>query len=145
MQPDGTSRPTPERDPQLHYQPTTYPGASLPHAWLQRGQERLSTLDLVGRGRFTLLTGIGGHSWRQVAQSVSEQLGIPIDVVSIGGPNCDAQDVHSRWHALSGVSESGCLLVRPDRHVAWRQTGDHQADQLELVMKKILALEPAAA
>src|SRR2546422_5763054 len=53
---DGTARPAPTRDPELYYHPSTFPGAYLPHAWVQRGQERLSTLDLVGHGRFTLLT-----------------------------------------------------------------------------------------
>lgn len=118
--PDGTVRPWPTRDPELYHQPMTFPGASLPHAWLQRGRERLSTLDLVGKGRFTLLTGVGGEAWRSAAARVAEQLGLDLDVVSIGGPNCDAQDVYGHWANLSAIGDSGGLLVRPDRHVAWR-------------------------
>ena len=41
-------------------QPSTRPGAKLPHAWRHRGGHRISTLDLGGHGRFTLVTGIGG-------------------------------------------------------------------------------------
>jgi 2,4-dichlorophenol 6-monooxygenase len=141
---DEMPRPAPERDPELYYQATTYPGASLPHAWLQRGQQKLSTLDLVGRGRFTLLTGVGGSAWRDAASRVAEKVGVDIDVVSIGGPKCDAQDVYGRWHKLSGISDSGCLLVRPDRHVAWRENelGSHgePVDCLEQVMRQVLAL-----
>ncbi len=31
---DGSNAPPFERDEELHYQPTTYPGARLPHAWI---------------------------------------------------------------------------------------------------------------
>ena len=103
--PDGTAAPVPTRDPELYYHPSTFPGAYLPHAWVQRGQERLSTLDLVGHGRFTLLTGVGGKAWRGVAAQVAATLGIAIDVVSIGGPRCDVQDVHGRWADLAGISQ----------------------------------------
>jgi len=137
---DGTTRPAPTRDPELYYHPTTFPGAYLPHAWVQRGQERLSTLDLVGHGRFTLLTGVGGNAWRDVAAQVAATLGIAIDVASIGGPKCDAQDVYGRWADLAGISESGCLLVRPDRHIAWRQPDSTtaRAQALEQVMRRVL-------
>jgi 2,4-dichlorophenol 6-monooxygenase len=29
-------------------------------------------------------------------------------------------DLYDDWAALREVSESGCVLVRPDLHVAWR-------------------------
>lgn len=61
---DGTEPPAPRRDPELSYRSTTYPGACLlPHTWLQQDTERVSTLDLAGGGRFTLLTGTGGEPW----------------------------------------------------------------------------------
>jgi 2,4-dichlorophenol 6-monooxygenase len=45
-----------KRDPQLHLQATTRPGAKLPHAWLVGADgRRISTLDLVGKGRFSLV------------------------------------------------------------------------------------------
>ena len=57
----GQPAPAFEKDAELHYQPTTWPGARLPHAWLfAQDGSRLSTLDLCGKGRFTVLTGIGG-------------------------------------------------------------------------------------
>lgn len=138
---DGTRAPEPTRDPELYYEPNTRPGRSLPHAWLQRGQSRLSSLDLVGRGRFTLLTGIGGSAWKPAAQAAAQALGIEVDVVSIGGPGCDAQDVYGTWGQLRGVEDDGCLLVRPDRHVAWRQPQlprDPAAD-LKAVLGQVLA------
>ena len=31
---DGQPEPAFTKDPELHYQPTTWPGARLPHAWV---------------------------------------------------------------------------------------------------------------
>jgi len=139
---DGTKRAEPDRDPQLYYSATTFPGASLPHVWLQRGRQRVSTLDLVGRGRFTLLIGVGGEEWHAAAAAAAASTGVAIDVVSIGGPNCDAHDVDGRWSRVANISDAGCLLVRPDRHIAWRQTelGDHPGVRLAGVMRDILAV-----
>lgn len=140
--PDGHPRPAPMRNAELYYNATTYPGASLPHAWLQQGRTQLSTLDLVGKGRFTLLTGVGGKDWRAAAATVARRLGVDVDVHSIGGPNCDAHDVDGRWHKVSELSDSGCVLVRPDRHIAWRQQDmpEEPAERLEDVMRTVLAL-----
>jgi 2,4-dichlorophenol 6-monooxygenase len=144
--PEGSPRPVPKRDPQLYYTAMTYPGACLPHVWLQQGRKKVSTLDLVGHGRFTLLTGVGGDAWRDAAATVARQLRVDIEVVSIGGPSCDAHDVDGRWSDVSEISESGCLLVRPDRYIAWRQHDmvDTPAGRLAGVMCGLLAL-PAAA
>ncbi|MBC8091200.1 MAG: FAD-dependent monooxygenase, partial [Pseudonocardia sp.] len=64
---DGTPWPEPDGDPELYHRATTHPGASLPHAWVQRGTDRVSTLDLVGGGRFSLIVGIGGEPWAAAA------------------------------------------------------------------------------
>jgi len=137
---DGTKRVKPTRDPQLYYSATTFPGASLPHVWLQQDRMRVSTLDLVGRGRFTLLIGVGGDRWRAAATTAAKSVGVEIDVVSIGGPYCDAHDVDGRWHSVAATSDAGCLLVRPDRHIAWRQSdpGSHPELRLASVMSVIL-------
>lgn len=144
---DGEAPPMPVRDPELFHHPSTFPGASLPHAWLQRGHRQVSTLDLVGRGRFTLITGIGGELWRAAAAAAADRVGEEIDVVSIGGPGCDAQDVYGRWQELSGIADSGCLLVRPDRHIAWRkrELGRDPAGPLESVLRSVLGLPAAQA
>ncbi|EHK25592.1 uncharacterized protein TRIVIDRAFT_189361 [Trichoderma virens Gv29-8] len=108
-------------DDVLYYQPSTYPGCRLPHAWLNKAipGEAKSTIDLAGHGAFTLLTGIGGEAWRPAAEHVSKQLGVPISVHSIGFRQ-DWEDVYFDWDRLRGVEESGAVLVRPDRFVAWR-------------------------
>ena len=118
--PDGGVVPGFTRDAELHYQPTTFPGARLPHAWLHAADgRRCSTLDLCGHGRFTLFTGIGGEPWAQAAAMLAETLGIAIATVVIG-PRCDWQDHSGDWARVREIGDSGALLVRPDQHVAAR-------------------------
>lgn len=117
--PDGTPEPTYGRDEELYYHPTTWPGARIPHCWLTRGAEIVSTLDVVGKGRFTLLTGIGGEAWVKAAQSVSEQLGVPIEALVIG-PGHELEDLYGDWSRVREIPDGGCLLVRPDQHIAYR-------------------------
>lgn len=117
---DGTPQPAFTRDHELYYQATTWPGAHLPHVWVEHHGIRKSTLDLAGKGRFTLLTGIGGECWRAAAAVVEAAYGLPVDVVSIGPAGCDAQDIYADWYRQSEVDEDGCVLVRPDMYVAWR-------------------------
>lgn len=117
---DGTAEPAFTRDHELYYHATTWPGAHLPHVWVEHHGVRKSTLDLVGKGRFTLLTGIGGECWRAAAATVEAAYGLPVDVVSIGPAGCDAQDIYADWYRQSEVDEDGCVVVRPDMYVAWR-------------------------
>ncbi len=113
----GEARPAFTEDPELVYQHTTFPGARLPHAWLEKDRQRVSTLDLVGKGRFTLLTGIGGD-WQQAAAELAAE-GFPIVCISIG-PGEDFEDPFGDWARLREVADDGAILVRPDQVVAWR-------------------------
>ncbi|CAM3912891.1 FAD-dependent monooxygenase [Nocardiopsis rhodophaea] len=117
--PDGTAEPGYDRDPELHYQPTTRPGAKLPHAWLTAGTRNLSTLDLGGQGRFTLITGIGGQCWADAARLAGKEFGLDIATAVIG-PGQEYEDPYGDWARLREIAESGALLVRPDNHVAFR-------------------------
>jgi 2,4-dichlorophenol 6-monooxygenase len=124
---DGTAEPGWARDKELYYQPSTRPGARLPHVWLCRGQERVSTLDVTGKGRFTLLTGIGGEAWVNAAREVSDRTGVAILALVIG-PGRDLEDVLGDWAETREIDEAGCLLVRPDHHVAFRARTAPAAD-----------------
>ena len=119
---DGSAPETWRRDRELHHQPTTRPGAKLPHTWLvDAAGRRVSTLDLVGKGRFAVVTGLSGRVWEQAAQAAAEKYAIPLPVVRIGADG--ARDVYGTWPPLSEIEEDGCLLVRPDGYIAWRQAG----------------------
>jgi 2,4-dichlorophenol 6-monooxygenase len=136
---DGGGAETWTRDRELYYQPSTRPGAKLPHAWLvgEAGQ-RLSTLDLVGGGRFTVVTGICGLPWAAAADSCDELLGIEIRVTRIG--TAGMRDAYGEWARLSGIGEDGCLLVRPDGHIAWRhETAPLDEDEATAQLARVLA------
>ncbi|MGZ4177629.1 MAG: aromatic-ring hydroxylase C-terminal domain-containing protein, partial [Solirubrobacteraceae bacterium] len=136
---DGTPEPEYTRDPELYYHPTTWPGARLPHCWLGRDGHKVSTHDLVGKGRFSLLTGIRGRPWADAAQAVGETLGIEI-AAHVIGPGRPYTDLYDDWSRLREVSEDGCVLVRPDAHVGWRAAAmtEDPAGDLEAVLRTIL-------
>jgi 2,4-dichlorophenol 6-monooxygenase len=117
--PDGTPEPAYDRDPELYYHATTWPGARLPHCWLEHEGRRVSSLDLAGHGRFALLTGIGGEPWVAAANEYSARTGVAIAAYVIG-PGREVLDTYDDWVSLSEVAEDGCVLVRPDQHVGWR-------------------------
>jgi 2,4-dichlorophenol 6-monooxygenase len=80
---------------------------------------RLATLDLAPYSRFTIITGIAGEAWSDAAAKVSADLSVPLDTVVIG-PGREVTDLYFDWARRREVEESGALLIRPDKHVAWR-------------------------
>jgi 2,4-dichlorophenol 6-monooxygenase len=114
----GETRPPFADNAELIYQHTTFPGARVPHTWLEKDRTRVSTLDIVGQGRFTLLTGIGGSGWRKAAEALAAE-GFPIACVSIGAGE-DYEDPFGDWARASEIEDDGAILVRPDQVVAWR-------------------------
>lgn len=131
-------------DPDLKHVPQTAPGFTLPHAWIESNGRRVSTLDITGKGEFHLLTGEDGGFWRRVCEEVDQETGVKISVISIGHGG-DYSDPYGQWRALRMVEDSGCVLVRPDRHIAWRATkaGDGVAAGLKQGMKKLLGAQAA--
>jgi 2-polyprenyl-6-methoxyphenol hydroxylase-like FAD-dependent oxidoreductase len=121
---------------------STYPGTRLPHAWLDKPVRRsaISTLDLAGKGAFCLFTGYGGEGWQGAARKISQDTGIPINTYMIG-LGLEWQDVYREWYARRGVEDSGCVLVRPDRIVAWRSPRIVQdcEEKLSGVLNKVLS------
>lgn len=139
---DGQPEPAFTRNPELHFEQTTWPGARLPHAWLfGEGNRKASTLDLCGHGKFTLLTGIGGQAWLDAAEALSAELGLPL-VAHVIGPRQTWQDHYGDWARAREVGDAGVVLVRPDHHVAWRSEGlaADPAGELRRVLKTILDL-----
>ncbi|MEZ5740956.1 MAG: FAD-dependent monooxygenase [Burkholderiaceae bacterium] len=119
--PDGPADPLDDEHPpsvaaQLHARPTTRPGAKIPHVWLvDAAGYKLSTLDVVGKGLFTLVTGLAGTAWPEAAARLVEPC---LRTVVIGAPGL--LDVYCSWSRVREVDEAGALLVRPDGVVAWR-------------------------
>jgi putative polyketide hydroxylase len=118
--PDGTP-PVARADPITDYVPNARPGARAPHLWLERGGQRLSTLDLFDTA-FVVLTGPNGDAWREAAAEIGRQEQIPLQVYRLGaGASTDLADPAGAFLELYGIDAGGAVLVRPDGFVAWRQ------------------------
>lgn len=116
---DGTPYPLFQRDPVLFYEPTTHPGAYLPHAWVEHNYNKISTLDILTFGQFGLIIGIGGDAFITAADEIGHELGVDLPVYKIGY-RCPYDDVLGQWTSIREITDGGALLVRPDRHIAWR-------------------------
>ena len=137
---EGDKEPEFKKDKELFYQPTTYPGARIPHAWVyDKTGVKHSLLDLCGKGNFSIFTGIGGEEWLKAAKNIETQLGIKIQC-NIIGPDQDFEDHAGEWSSIREISDSGLILVRPDQHICWRSKDmiSNSSEKLMDVMKKIL-------
>ena len=123
------------RDVELYLQATTRPGAKIPHTWLVDAKGRKqSTLDITGKGRFTLITGLSGWAWREAAEQLSLEY---LDVIQVG--TRDYRDVYATWQAKAEIKDNGAILVRPDGYVAWRMQQPNQNTQHLSVLKQVCA------
>lgn len=139
---DEAPRPPLPEDSVLEHEITTYPGSRLPHAWLNTKMpgKQFSTIDLAGHGAFCLLTGIGGENWKDAAIKVAQKLQVEVNTYAIGWRQ-DYEDVYFDWARRREVAEDGCVLVRPDRFVAWRSNSMISACEEKLlhVMRSIVS------
>jgi hypothetical protein len=75
------------QDKDLYYTTGTLPGMRLPHTWVitQKLGKTVSTHDLARKGRFTILTGLGGKdTWSNTAPKVSvKKPGLEIAVFGV--------------------------------------------------------------
>jgi 2,4-dichlorophenol 6-monooxygenase len=145
--PDGTPMPAYERDAELYARPTTWPGAKLPHTWVTRDGREVSTLDLVGKGRFAVVTGVGGEAWVEAAAELGAERGLQLTAVPIG-PGLPYDDPYGTWAGLRETADGGVLLVRPDGYVAARQlaapaSAEQAREWLATALDAVLGRRPA--
>ncbi len=110
------------------------PGSRLPHAWVETGDGRMSTLDLAD-STFSVLTGSDGAEWDAATRVVTlDHPGLEVQVHSLAAPGLD---VHDRF----GIAETGALLVRPDGFVAWRSRAgpDDRVAALGTALDRVLS------
>jgi 2-polyprenyl-6-methoxyphenol hydroxylase-like FAD-dependent oxidoreductase len=86
------------------YHPTTWPGARLPHIWLEDGT---AIQDRVGDGYTVLKLGNGKADATGLERALAAR-GAPVKVLDV--PDQAARDVYGY----------DLLLIRPDMHVVWR-------------------------
>ncbi|RKH50207.1 FAD-dependent monooxygenase [Corallococcus llansteffanensis] len=91
------------------------PGTRAPHAWVDRGDERVSTLDLFQRSWVLLAE---DARWCSAAALAAEPWGIALEALRIGTDvrPCDLEAFRKGF----GLGAGGATLIRPDGYVAWR-------------------------
>ena len=90
----------------MDYEPTTWPGARLPHVWLDDGS---AMQDRIGYGHGYTLLRLGGTQVDTAALARAfAGIGAPFQVL-------DQSD-----DAPRDVYGHDLLLLRPDLHVVWR-------------------------
>lgn len=104
------------------YTPTTWPGARLPHVWLD---PTTSVYDQLGAG-FTLLRVGADAPTGEAFVTVAHDRDVPFDVLDV-----DPAAVGDNWDHVTLV------LVRPDQHVAWRATTDPTPDIAVQVLDRV--------
>jgi 2,4-dichlorophenol 6-monooxygenase len=118
--PDGIAAPALVDDIRV-YQPSTRPGAPLPHAWIDdEDGNRRPVKDLVAPGRFLLIAGEDGQPWCEAARQLATEANLPLDALRIGHLDGDLYDPRCGWLRHRQIASDGAVLVRPDRFVAWR-------------------------
>jgi 2,4-dichlorophenol 6-monooxygenase len=118
--PDGTPPPAGVDEIRV-YEPSTRPGAPLPHAWIDdEDGNRRPIKDLVEPGRFLLIAGEDGHAWCEAATQLAVEAKLPLDALRIGHLDGDLYDPRCAWLRHREIQSDGAILVRPDRFVAWR-------------------------
>ena len=86
------------------YRPTTWPGARLPHVWLDDGTPMA---DRIAEGYTILKLGGGSADVRGLERAIAAR-GAPVKVLDV--PDQVARDIYGY----------DLILVRPDLHVVWR-------------------------
>ena len=89
------------------YQPTTWPGARLPHVWLDDGAPMQ---DRIPDG-YTVLKLGGTQADTSSLERAIQSYGAPVSVLDV--PDSVARDVYG----------FDLILLRPDMHVVWRGQG----------------------
>lgn len=104
------------------YQPTTHPGARLPHAFVTtRDGSQVSTHEVLADTGLTLFTA-DPQGWNARLGGTSTT--VPITVVALSAAN---EDERAAVIDLFEVGRRGAVVVRPDGHVMWRTNIDVSA------------------
>jgi putative polyketide hydroxylase len=138
---DGALRPPAGRGSRASVPPASLdgtPGTRAPHVPLDRGGQRISSLDLYGQ-RLVLLCGPGGAAWALAMSALRGAYGLPVDIYRVGTDLLDAAGpVAGQIAGRYGIGSAGAVLIRPDGFVAWRASGPAWADPAR-ILQQVLA------
>jgi 2,4-dichlorophenol 6-monooxygenase len=118
---DTAEGPCPDGDVSF-YEPTTHPGARLPHVLvLDKDGESVPLHDLVELAGLTLFTAAPAEWAARMPTSLDD---IRVTVARLAPPSPEA---FSAMLGLLEIGERGAVLVRPDGHVVWRERAGPEA------------------
>lgn len=95
-----------------------HPGTHLPHFWVERAGERISSLDLIGSDSWTLIS--ESDKWTEAVSAVNEKSSTRVRSIQVGSDVDITSEVN--FKKLFGVSQDGCALVQPDGYITWRSS-----------------------
>lgn len=112
------------------------PGTRAPHAWIMRNGEKISTLDLFGKGWVLLTQNV---DWKKSVHEYQKKTPPKTNEIELI-THCLHEDFSSEnqttFSTLFGLSDNGALLVRPDGYIAWR-TQKKPEDDLDALFKSL--------
>jgi 2,4-dichlorophenol 6-monooxygenase len=117
---ENPGAPRPDLDPVHVYEPSTRPGAPLPHAWVTRDGHDVALRDLLPPGQLLLIAAEDGQHWCEATRTLAEEEALPLAAVRVAPADGDWLDLRFQWLRWREVSATGAVLVRPDRVIAWR-------------------------
>ncbi len=116
--PDGSVLPKLE-DGVTQYAASAAPGARFPHLWLNP-EHTQSTHDILESTGYTLLLGDEGARWETAIRALGPlRSSMKVDSLSAV---CDGATAYRALREMCGIGSHGALLIRPDGHVAWRES-----------------------
>ncbi len=84
-------------------------GFRMPHTWLTKDSQKISTLDLLDPTAFTIISGPESGNW----SALCEEIGVPCHTVILNGE----YDGAKAWLESIELPKAGALIVRPDGHI----------------------------
>ena len=82
------------------------------------------------------MTGADGQPWLDAAGKVSAELGVEVAGVQVS-LGLAVNDVYGDWIRRREIGDAGCVLVRPDRIVAWRSAD--RVDDPKAVLRTVMS------
>lgn len=118
--------PLPDMSDISNYQPSWEAGAHYPHRWVRVGDKHCTLLSCLSAVKFNLLCG------PDIEFALANE---NCEVLRFGHDFKDEQD----WTSLTGLSDRGAVLIRPDGHIAARFETARVTD-VNAALNKILAM-----
>ncbi len=111
--PDGSAASAPADEIRV-YEPSTRPGAPLPHAWIDdEDGHRRPIKHLLAPGRFLLIAGEDGQAWCEAARQLAAEAGVPLDALRIGHLDGDYHDPRCAWLRHRQIASDGAIAAFP--------------------------------